>query len=108
MNRELIHQKYKGKCAYCGKDITVKNMQIDHVIPKYHGGTNEETNLMPTCRRCNHYKRAWDLESFRDMIRTLIYRLRKIYIVKVAEDYGIIKIAEWDGVFYFEKVKGKR
>ena len=104
MKRELIHQKYSGKCAYCGKDITVKSMQIDHMTSKYHGGTNDIENLMPTCRRCNHYKRAEDLEPFRETLKTLIYRLKKIYIVNVAEDYGIMQYAEWDGLFYFEKV----
>lgn len=30
-------------------------------------------------------------------------KVRDIYINKVAEDYGIIKIKPWDGKFYFER-----
>jgi hypothetical protein len=40
------------------------------------------------------------------MLKTLHDRIRQIYICKVAEDYGIIKIEEWKGKFYFEKVGG--
>ena len=103
INRKEIHSKYNGHCAYCGKVITIKSMQVDHMKSKYHGGTNDFENLMPTCRRCNHYKREQDLEPFRETLKAIIERLRKIYIVNVAEDYGIIKMSEWDGKFYFEK-----
>jgi hypothetical protein len=34
--------------------------------------------------------------------------VRDIYICKVAEDYGIMEIKEWDGKFYFEKVGGEK
>jgi hypothetical protein len=83
-------------------------MQVDHIIPQINGwNRNEYTesikNKNPSCRRCNHYKRAHSLEMFREMLLTLHKRIRDIYICKVAEDYGIIQVQEWDGVFWFEK-----
>ena len=66
--------------------------------------TDDIENLNPTCHRCNHYKRAHTLETFRGMIKTLHERTQKIYIC--AEDYGIIKIEPWDGKFYYERVVG--
>ena len=31
--REQVHLKYHGRCAYCGKKIAYKDMQVDHLIP---------------------------------------------------------------------------
>ena len=53
---------------------------------------------------CNHYKRAADIETFRYVLfGGLIKRLMKIYIFRVALDYGMITINGWDKKFYFEK-----
>ncbi len=106
--RQRVHEKYNGHCAYCGKVIEYKNMQIDHIIPKRNmddkrKGTNDFENLNPACRRCNHYKRASTIEGFRYLMLTLHERIRQQYISKVAEDYGIITVVPWDGRFYFEK-----
>jgi hypothetical protein len=99
-----VHSKYNGHCAYCGKIIAIKDMQVDHIKPKRQSGSDESENLNPACRQCNHYKRAGSLAYFRALIITLHNRVRGIYICKVAEDYGIIKIEPWDGKFYFERV----
>ena len=61
-------------------------------------------NYHPSCRRCNHYKRANSLELFREYLKTIHSRLNDIYIFKVALDYGVVKINQFDGEFYFEKV----
>lgn len=109
IDRVLVHSKYNGKCAYCGKDITVKDMQVDHVIPKRCAASypdidiNGYDNLNPSCRRCNHYKRAEKLEQFRITMKTLHERVSKIYIAKVGIDYGIVTITPFDGLFHFEK-----
>lgn len=102
--RALLHAKYDGHCAYCGKTISINEMQIDHIKPKKQGGTYEMSNLSPSCRRCNHYKRAGTPEYLRWLLRGLLDRLDKIYIYKVAKDYGMISETPFDGKFYFEKV----
>lgn len=30
--RNLVYEKYKGHCAYCGKPIDYKDMQVDHFV----------------------------------------------------------------------------
>ena len=111
--RKKVYEKFKGHCAYCGKSIVYEDMQVDHFIPKrsrveeldYVGEKdviNGINNLMPSCRRCNHYKRSYSIKDFRHMIRTLHERIEKIYIAKVAIDYGIITINKHSGIFYFE------
>lgn len=42
--RELVYQKYGGHCAYCGKKIGMKDMQIDHFVPILRGWSDEYIN----------------------------------------------------------------
>lgn len=105
INRQQVLEKYDSHCAYCGQEITLKTMQMDHFIPRRLDGTDDYENLMPSCRRCNHYKRDNGIESFRKLMRTIHERIMKNYIVKVAIDYGIVIINQWDGLFYYEREK---
>lgn len=114
MNKKLrtqVYEKYNGHCAYCGKTIEYKDMQVDHIFPqhmclgKWESKLTDIDNLNPTCRSCNHYKRGATLEIFRQSMKTLHERIRKIYICKVAENFGIIKIEPWNGMFYFERME---
>ena len=118
--RELVYKKYNGKCAYCGKEIEYKEMQVDHIFPQKRkhwlksdgmkkmenlnfNNINDFENLNPACRRCNHYKRALTLNDFRKLLLSLHERIEKQYIDKVAIDYGVIILKPFDGKFYFEK-----
>jgi 5-methylcytosine-specific restriction endonuclease McrA len=121
MKKELrlkVYKKYDGHCAYCGKEIKYKDMQVDHLTPKAYAhwyksevvkrsegllgnSVDDFENLMPSCRRCNHYKRASLIEGFRKQMQSLPERLKKQYINKVALDYGIITIHPFNK-FYFE------
>lgn len=106
-DRERAYRKYDGHCAYCGKAIAYKDMQVDHFVPLEgysQKGTNDLDNLMPACRRCNHYKRANSLEGWRRMLEGIPKRLeRDSYIYRVALDYGLIKPNPHKVQFYFEK-----
>ena len=62
-----------GKCEYCGAEVSVKSLTMDHVIPLARGGRSEKNNLVACCKECNNRKRAslpqeWDeyLEGFTD------------------------------------------
>jgi len=112
--RLIVWNKYGHKCAYCGKYVAYKDFQVDHYYPKRNPSiarkrlgchVDDMRNLMPSCRRCNLYKRAYQPRRFKQLMRTLHNRIASIYIVKVAIDYGMIKIKSFDGKFYFEKYK---
>lgn len=108
MKKELrieVYNKYNGHCAYCGKELEYRDMQVDHIFPQHYGGSDDIQNLNPSCRRCNHYKRANRLEPFRELLLTLHERIAKDYITKVGIDYGIVTLKPFDGKFYFEKIK---
>lgn len=109
--RHIVYEKYGGKCAYCGKPIDYKDMQVDHFIAKRgwnESGSDDISNLMPSCRMCNHYKRANPLELFREYIRTIPRKLRQNYIYKVGVAYGNIIENEKEITFYFEECEKEK
>ena len=108
--REAVYQKYGGRCAYCGRKIAYKDMQVDHFHPlrawgAEKSGTDDISNLMPACRMCNHYKRANSLETFRRYIAEIPRKLRENYIYKIGVVYGNVVEAEKPIEFCFEAQK---
>lgn len=110
--RIAVYEKYGGHCAYCGKKVEYKDFQLDHIIPRRNWGNRYTEaqiecfeNYAPACRRCNHYKRAHTLNTFRKMIEEIPKKLfRDNYIYKVGLDYGLIESHEHKIKFYFEEV----
>lgn len=106
--RQNVYEKYNGHCAYCGKKIEYKDMQVDHFVAKkgwHENGSDDISNLMPACRMCNHYKRANSLETFRRYIEEIPKKLKQNYIYKVGVAYGNVVENEKPIEFYFEKVQ---
>lgn len=106
--REEVYRKYDGHCAYCGRKIEYKDMQVDHFKPLRawsidDAGTDDLSNLMPSCRMCNHYKRANSLETFRRYIEEIPLKLGANYIYKVGIVYGEVAENPHPVKFYFEQ-----
>ena len=58
----ILHEKQKGKCAYCGcsllsEAIDGRPPEVDHIVPKGKGGDNRIENLCLSCKWCNGVKR---------------------------------------------------
>lgn len=54
LSRKTVFARDNYMCQYCG--ATTKDLTIDHVIPKRHGGSASWENLVCCCRRCNSKK----------------------------------------------------
>lgn len=54
--KESLLKQSGGRCIYCGHELTVANMTIDHIIPKSAGGTDAEFNMIACCKECNAKK----------------------------------------------------
>lgn len=54
LSRRSIFARDNFTCQYCG--VTGKDLTIDHVIPKRHGGGMAWENLVACCRKCNTKK----------------------------------------------------
>lgn len=45
-------------CRYCGAKAPFAELEVDHVIPRHHGGTDDPWNLTAACVACNRSKGA--------------------------------------------------
>ena len=48
--------KQNGKCAKCGKECRVEEMEADHITPWSEGGHTTPDNLQLLCKTCNRTK----------------------------------------------------
>lgn len=60
--REYLLEKFGRRCVYCGTKGVPLN--IDHVMPRSHGGSNRGTNLVLACVPCNQAKGNRDVREF--------------------------------------------
>jgi 5-methylcytosine-specific restriction endonuclease McrA len=53
--RFKIFNRDNFRCVYCGRSVIEDKikLQVDHLIPRVKGGTNEENNLITSCSECN-------------------------------------------------------
>lgn len=124
IERELIHSKFNGRCAYCGNKIKIKDMQVDHIIPRstysFHMETrhkipsflthltisdvNHIDNLFPTCQVCNLSKLNYSLEDFRTELNELMNILEnKNHTYRMAKRYKMVSSKRPKPIkFYFE------
>ena len=56
--RERVRAAGERRCAYCQvpEVMTYHRLEMEHIIPRFEGGTDEESNLCLSCRRCNELK----------------------------------------------------
>ena len=51
--RREIYERDNGKCYLCHINLTLKEIQLDHLIPVSRGGDSSAQNLAVACRFCN-------------------------------------------------------
>lgn len=114
--RETVYAMCGGRCAYCGAQIELKDMQVDHVVPMefcdvYQAigvgldSLDSMDNYLPACRSCNHYKSTFTIEKFRKAIErypTVLERDSATY--RNAVRFGMIEPKKKKVRFYFEQI----
>ncbi len=78
-----------NRCVYCGQNLKWRNMEIDHIMPKALGGSNNHSNLQLLCIRCNQLKKAQHPDDFK--LRVEIARM----ISGIPPELHY-KVNEWD------------
>jgi 5-methylcytosine-specific restriction endonuclease McrA len=58
LNRRNIFLRDNHTCQYCGVKKEIKDLSIDHIMPRSRGGRNSWTNLVCACTDCNSHKHA--------------------------------------------------
>lgn len=112
--REAVYNKCNGHCAYCGIQIPISKMQIDHLIPFEFADAyaiqgiclDAFDNLMPACRSCNNYKSSLTLDKFRKSVeRWPEVLLRDSVTYRNAVRFGLVEPKPHKVIFYFERIK---
>ena len=59
------------QCFYCGRSPkeSGKPLTADHVIPRSRGGTNEISNQVLACYRCNGRKGSMPIQAFKSLLQ---------------------------------------
>ena len=105
--RELVYQKYDGHCAYCGREIALEDMQVDHIISRYNKGADDLENFNPACRMCNFRKGVYTIEQFRREIQDQAKTAMRTFGNRMSAVYGLINYTPHEIEFYFEKIHKK-
>lgn len=77
-NQEYLLRKTKceeqrSRCYYCRTEISyyrkrADSLELDHVVPRIAGGTDDPNNLVATCRSCNRKKGAMSAPEFSEWL----------------------------------------
>lgn len=115
-DREIVRQKFGGRCAYCGEHLQAK-WHVDHLLPivrdnwlhqgaaPIHGHRDVIENMMPACPPCNIDKRSLTLEDWRGIIsRSGSVLERDSATFRRAMRYGLVAVNAPKIVFHFESV----
>lgn len=99
-SRENVFLRDDYSCQYCGaKSTNTHDLSLDHVIPRYHGGKTNFTNIVTACHSCNsekaHYMKMKPMSkpkkpSYYELVNTI----QKYPITIPSEDW--IDFLGWD------------
>jgi hypothetical protein len=64
----------KGRCECCGAHEHQRALEVDHIVPRNHGGSDDLSNLQSLCFRCNAGKRDTDTTDFRGLQASYAHR----------------------------------
>jgi 5-methylcytosine-specific restriction endonuclease McrA len=68
--RYEVLKRAKFRCELCGISASEKSLEVDHIIPRNNGGTDDISNLQSLCYSCNSMKRDKDDTDFRDVLES--------------------------------------
>ncbi|MCY3923470.1 MAG: HNH endonuclease [Chloroflexi bacterium] len=69
-NALLVEQR--GRCCYCGRRMSNRQLEIHHMWPVNRDGGNERRNLGLVCTACNLRKGIQTDEEFRNRYQRLL------------------------------------
>jgi ATP adenylyltransferase len=62
-------------CELCGISADVRALEVDHILPRNLGGTDDPSNLQALCYSCNSMKRDRDETDFRKVRESFNHRV---------------------------------
>lgn len=61
--RSYVFHRDGYTCRYCG-DKMAERYEMDHIVPRSHGGSDRVSNLVVSCRKCNMAKGNQTMDEF--------------------------------------------
>ena len=72
--RYEVFKRAHFRCELCGVSADKKALEVDHIVPRNKGGSDDLSNLQALCYSCNAAKRDHDDTDFRGMAESYNYR----------------------------------
>ena len=80
--RYEVLKRARYRCELCGVSAEHKALEVDHIIPRNKGGSDDASNFQALCYSCNATKRDRDDTDFRDMALRYRIAIRLAFSVK--------------------------
>jgi hypothetical protein len=89
------------RCELCGVSADERAIDVDHILPRKHGGTDAPENLQALCWLCNTNKGAGDATHFRAVRDSYAQRQAGCLFCHIEEPQVVgsnnLAVAIWDG-----------
>ena len=72
--RYEVLKRARFRCELCGISAYEKALEVDHILPRNHGGSDDLSNLQALCYSCNAMKRDRDDTDFRGIRESYEHR----------------------------------
>lgn len=72
--RYEVLKQAKFRCELCGISAEEKALEVDHIVPRNKGGTDDFSNLQALCYSCNAMKRDRDDTDYRSIRESYHHR----------------------------------
>jgi diadenosine tetraphosphate (Ap4A) HIT family hydrolase/5-methylcytosine-specific restriction endonuclease McrA len=94
--RYNVLKEAKFRCELCGISADTKALEVDHIIPRNKGGSDEMNNLQALCYSCNAMKRDKDSTDFRRVRESYEVREEGCLFCEIQKE----RILDQDDLFY--------
>jgi ATP adenylyltransferase len=88
--RYEVLKRAKFRCELCGISAADKALEVDHIIPRNHGGQDDLSNFQALCFSCNAMKRDRDATDFREIADSYAERSKGCPFCEVEKDRAVI------------------
>lgn len=81
-----VLKRAKFRCELCGISADEKALEVDHILPRNHGGSDDVSNYQALCYSCNAMKRDRDDVDFRGLRDSYNHREKDCLFCEIHKD----------------------
>ena len=89
--RTQVFKRAKSRCEACGISSEKRYLDIDHIVPRSKGGSDDINNLQALCFTCNRNKGNTDDTNFHKIIKSYQDREQGCLFCEIPKDRFIIE-----------------